>query len=236
MGAETPAERLLRGLDADVARAVRGRDGVVLAFSGGLASLVLAALIRKRCDLRCEVIGLSRSADVEAAAVAEKFLDYPVRVVRPTAAQVLRAARSLASGVPAFPGSEALSLVPVVLVESRHPNGPVLSGFGLTWESPRVRSFLASRSVLFPGLRPRGAAPPPRARLLGVADLLGIPESFSRAARRRPSEGSAIGPALRAAAHAEHASLDRFLRTSAPVRDNHERRATRVIPKSSAVD
>jgi hypothetical protein len=236
MGADTPAEHLLRRLDADVARAVRERDRLVVAFSGGLASLVLVALVRKRCDVACEVLGLPGSADVEAAAVAEKFLDYPVRVIRPTPAQVLRVACSLATRETGLSTSEVLSVLPLVLLEVRHPDLRIVSGFGLTWDSPRVRSFLPSRSAVFPGLRPREAAPPPRVRLLGVADLLGLPETFSRASRRRPAEGSGVGPALRAAAHAERISLDRLLRVRTPLRENHERRATRVVSKSSAVD
>lgn len=236
MAADTPAARLLRGLDADVTRTVRGQDHVVIAFSGGLASLLVAALIRKRGDIACEVVGLPRSADVEAAVVAEKFLDYPVEVVRPTPAQALRIARILAARDEGLSSSEVLSLVPLAIVEARHPRERVVSGFGLTWESLCVRSHLTFRAAAFPGLRARAPAPPPRARLLGVADLLGVPAAFSRAARRRPAEGSGIGPAVRAAAHAEHVSVDRLLRHRAPLRDYQKRRPTRVIRKSLHVD
>ncbi len=236
MAAHTPAGRLLRRLDADTSRAVLGQGRVVVAFSGGLASLVLAALIRKRCDMECEVVGLSGSSDVEAAAVAEMFLDYPVRVIRPSAAHVLRTARWIATRGGGLSAPEALSLVPLALVEARHPRQRVVSGFGLTWESPRVRSCLRAESARFPGLRTQAPASASRASLLGVADLLGLPDSFSRAARRSPAEGSAVGPAVRAAAHAEHVSLHRFLARAAPPYDNQKRRATRVISKSSAVD
>ena len=236
MAADTPARRLLRRLDVDTARAVRARDPAVVAFSGGLASLVLVALIRKRCEMACEVVGLPGSSDVEAARVAEKFLDYRVRVVHPTPTQVLRTARGLVARGNGFSASEALSLVPLALVEARHPRQRVVSGFGLTWESPRVRSCLRRETARFPGLRAGGSLPPSRASLLGVADLLGLPESFSRAARRSPAEGSGVGPVVRAAAHADHMSLHRFLAIRASPRDNQKRRATRVIPKSSAVD
>ncbi len=236
MAADTPPGQLLRRLDAEVARAVRGQDRIVVAFSGGLASLVLAALVRKYCDMACEVVGLAGSADAEAAAVAEKFLDYRVRVIQPRPAQALRAARSLVVKHSSLSSAEALSLVPLALVMARHPGDRVLSGYGVTWESPRLRSWLPSASAVFPGLCSRAAAPPPRPRLLGVADLLGLPGSFSRAARRRPAEGSAVGPALRAMAHADGVSLDRLLHLRDSVRDNQKRKATRVVTKSSAVD
>ena len=235
MGARTSPQALLQRLDADVATAIRGREPIVIAFSGGLASLLLAALIRKRREIVCEVLGLPGSADLEAARVAEKFLDYRVRAVRATPSQVLRTARGLVR-----PGRlttpEAMALVPLALIAARHPREPVVSGFGLTWDSPRVRASLLSGSSACPALQPRGVAPPSRRTLLGVADLLGLPEAFSRAARRRPAEGSGVGPVLRAAAHAEHVSLDRFLRVDVPSDDYHERTATRVIPKSSSVD
>jgi len=228
MGADTPAERLLRRLDCDVQRAVAGQDRMVLAFSGGLASLILAALVRKRCDVVCEVVGLRGSADAESAGVAEKFLDYAVRTVRPSPTWVLRSARAIAATDAALSAAEVLSLVPLVHVEARHPRERVLSGFGLTWESPRTRSFLRSRSALLPGIQARTVVP--RTRLLGVADLLGLPESFSREARRSPAEGSGIGPAIRALAHAEHASVARLLAVHVPRRDYHGRAAARVIP------
>jgi len=221
MAAESPAGRLLRRLDADVTRSLDGRQRVVLAFSGGLGSLILAALVRKRCDLVCEVVGLPGSADAQAASVAETFLDYPIHTLRPTPANALRTVRAILAQNVAMSTSEALSLAPLLLVEAHHPRDRILSGFGLTWGSARVRSFLASRSAVVPGLRIRATAPPPRARLLNVADLLGLPDTFSRAARRSPAEGSGVGPAIRALAHAESVSLARFLRPRLPFHENH---------------
>ncbi len=236
MDAGSSGERLLHRIDAEVAQVARKTRGPVLAYSGGLASLILAALLRKRVDLDCEAVGLRGSSDVEAARVAEKFLDYPVRLVRPSAAAALRAARSIALRDPALTAADVVALVPLVLLEGRHPHARVVGGFGLTWESAGVRAFLAEEPAILPGFRPRAPAAPPRARLLEVADLLGLPESFSRAARRRPAEGSAVGPSIRSAAHAEHVSLERLLRPRSSVRDYQERKATRVIPKSSPVD
>lgn len=235
MGSGTPAQALLRRLDRELARTVPPRGPVVIAYSGGLASLLLAALIRKRAEIHCEVLGLPGSADAQAAVVAETYLDYPVHVVRATPAQVLRSAQRLVAQ-DAMPPESAVSLVPLALIEARHPRTRVVSGFGLTWDSPPVRAFLDSDRSLSPGLRARGVAPPPRSQLLAIADLLGLPEAFSRAARRRPAEGSAVGPLLRAAAHAQHTSLDRLLRGLGPPRDNQQRRATRVVPKSLPVD
>lgn len=212
MGAERAANVLLRRLEADVARAAADRPRLVLAFSGGLASLLLAACARKRCDLLCEVVGFPGSADAEAAVVAQSFLDYPVRVLRPRPTEALHVARALLSSDARLSVAEAVSLVPFALVEARHRGSRVLSGFGMTGDSAAIRRVLLARSTLHPGLRPRGNSVPSRAALLGAADLLGIPEPFSRGARRSPSEGSGVGPALRALSHAERTTVSRLLR------------------------
>lgn len=225
MGAERAASILLRRLEKGVARATADEGRVILAFSGGLASLLVAATARKRVDVRCEVVGLPGSADAEAAAVAQSFLDYPVRSVCPTPRDVLRAARRVRSSNPRLTAAEAISLVPLALVEARHPRETILSGYGMTWGSRGVSRSLGARTSRHPGLDRRVSSAPSRVTLLGVAELLGIPESFSRAARRSPAEGSGVGPSLRALAHAEHTTVPRLLERLTPDSDYHERRA-----------
>ncbi len=214
MGAEARVGRTLSRLDADVQRAFKGRDRIVLSYSGGLASLVLAAIARKHGDVHCVVVGTRGAADVEAALVANSYLDYPVDVLRPSPSSVLRTARGLRAADPRLSLADVESLVPVTLVAERWPQECLLSGFGL---SPRTRAL--ERHLLGAGLRPPGGwvvAGDARSRraVLGLADLLGLPSSFSRTARRSPSEGSGIGPTLRALGHARHRSVERLL--SAP--------------------
>lgn len=223
MGAERAARALVRRLEFDVARATSGERHVVLAFSGGLASVLLAATARKRCDVRCEVLGFPGSADLEAATVAQTFLDYPVHRVRPTPREALRMACSVLSSDRRLTVAEAVSLVPLALVEARHRDETVLSGFGMTWSSVRVRRALVARPSRHPGLDRRGPSAPSRVSLLGIADLLGIPESFSRAARRSPAEGSGVGPSLRALAHEEKTTVARLVERLSRDSDYHER-------------
>src|SRR2546421_9896410 len=56
---------------------------VILAYSGGLASTLVAMVARKRCDLVCVVAGVDDSAAVRAAKAAKAHLDYRVQFVQP---------------------------------------------------------------------------------------------------------------------------------------------------------
>lgn len=211
MPRDGPASRAVSRLDAAVGRAVAGDREPVLAFSGGLGSLVLAAMVRKRGDLRCVVVGFRDSADVQAARVAESFLDYRVSIVQPTRDQFVRVARSLSAAAPRLAVADVLSLIPLVLVEERYGPHPVLSGFGLTARTAPLRDALAARRPWCPGLG-RSVAGRTRAPLLRIAETVGLPQSFVLAAPRTPGEGSGIGPRLRDMAHARGVSLARFLR------------------------
>lgn len=235
MARDGPASRALSRLDAAVARAVAGREEATFAFSGGLGSLVVAALVRKRCDLECVVVGTRGSADVEAAVVARDFLDHRLSVLRPTPSQALGTARSIAAAQPRLSLGEVLALVPLRLVEERYRPLPVFSGFGLTANGTALRRALASRSRWCPGLR-LGIEGDTRAPLVRMAFAAGLPESFVRAAPRTPAEGSGIGPALRGLAHARHVSLTRFLASAGLVSDYQKRTPRPGVFKSSDVD
>lgn len=71
----------VRRLEETIATLVSARDSVILAYSGGLASTLIAMIARKRCDLRCVVAGVESSPDVEAAKLAKCYLDYRVEYV-----------------------------------------------------------------------------------------------------------------------------------------------------------
>ncbi len=181
-----------------------------MAFSGGLGSLVVAHLARKRGDLRCVVVGFPGASDVEAAKVAKLFLDLPVEVLRPTRPQAFRKARSIAAAYPQLQIREVLALVPLALVEERRGPPSVLSGFGLTVHGSALRGALRSRRRHCPGLGARGM-PSTRSALVRMAVALGLPESFALAAPHAPAEGSGIGPSLRSLAHERKISLPRLL-------------------------
>ena len=211
MGSDGPSKRFLAWLDSDLARTYAASDEVVLAFSGGLGSQILAALARKRGDVRCVVVGTQGSSDVEAALVASKFLDYPVEVVRPSPRKILSVARGIGVSDPGLPLPEILSLVPLALVEDRHPGGVLLSGFALSPRSRALQRHLVADRVRVPGLRRTGPLAPSRRLALHIAGSLGIPDAFAFASRRTPAEGSGVGPALRALGHARHASVGRLV-------------------------
>ena len=219
MRADGLTPRALVRLDAEIARTVAGRDRIVLAFSGGLGSLLVAALARKRCDLQCVVVGSRTSADVGAALVAQKFLDYPVTVLSPSAERARTVGRRIRSADPLLPLEDVLALVPLEFVEEHHPLEPVVSGFGLTARTPSLRRALESKAGRCPGLRLR-VSHSTRVPLTRMAEAAGLPVSFIRAAPRSPLEGSGLGPALRALARSQRVSLDRLLSVDGPLREN----------------
>ncbi len=213
MGAERPAREVLARFESSVAKAVSGRERACVAFSGGLGSLILAAVARKRLDLRCVVVGPPKSADVEAAILAQTFLDYPVEVLQPEPEAVLARARALRREDPSLPMPDLLSLLPLALVQDRCAPEPVLHGFGFSPRSRALDRRLKAAGFPPPGLQRGGAASPDRRMAVAVADALGIPDAFSRVGRRTPAEGSGIGPALRALGHERHTSVARLVGT-----------------------
>ncbi len=209
MDRERAEARVLVKLDAALAREFAGGDRAVLAFSGGLGSLILAGLARKHGDVRCVVVGTRGAADVAAALVARDFLDYRVEVLTPRPASILLTSRTVRAAEPRLHLAEVLDLVPLALVEARYPRETVLSAFALAPRSVALRRHLARRPSVSPS--PGAAAVTTRRLALRLARQLAIPEGFAAAARRSPAEGSGIGPTLRALGHGRHRSVDRLL-------------------------
>ncbi len=180
---------------------------MVLAFSAGLASLMVAALARKHGELRCLVVGTRGAADLSAALVARDFLDYRLEVVTPSPASALRTARGIRAAAPRLTLAEVLDLVPLALVEDRCPDALVLSGFGLARASPALRRHLAGRPSRAPAIL-RGGEGPSRPVVLRLGRAIGLPDAFIGMGHGRPAEGSGIGPAIRALGHAHHRSVE----------------------------
>lgn len=202
--------RLLARLDARIAAAFSGRERVTVAFSGGLASLVLAGIARKHGELRCVAVATRGAADLGAALVARDFLDYRLEAVTPTPESILRTAIALRAGLPRLTLPEVLDLIPLTLIEARWPEEPVLTGFGLAPRTAALRRCLASRTSQSPAVRTKRSGPS-RRLLQGIGRELGLPDGFLLVAHRSPTEGSGIGPVLRALGHARHRSVDRLL-------------------------
>lgn len=197
-------------LDDAIARVVGENDAVVLAFSGGLASLLVAALLRKRCEIRCRVVGTPHAADVEAALVAQTFLDYPVEVLEPTGPHALQIARGIRRSAPALSVGEILSLVPAALASEGRKPALVVTGLGLKAHRAPVRGVLRDWQPRSPGLELR-LGRSSRTPLRKMAEAVGLPDSFVQSSPRRPMEGSGIGPVLREMARARGTTLARLV-------------------------
>jgi len=190
---------LVSRLESVVTHAIRGHEGVTLAFSGGLASSLLAAVARKRCTLRCLVVGIDEAPDLQAARLAQDFLDVRLETLRPSALEILRWARSIAQAAPTLRPSEVASLVPLTAVLARPQAKPVLAGFGPVPLPLAARRYLRKVDAVLPfqGVGMRAIA---RATLRAAARVLGLPEAFVRSRRRPPGEGSGVWSVLRSLA------------------------------------
>ncbi|TLZ98257.1 MAG: hypothetical protein E6J97_07410 [Methanobacteriota archaeon] len=81
MASSRHVDAFVRRLEDEIAREVHGRNRVALAYSGGLASTLIAMIARKRCVLDCIVAGVDGSPDILAAKAAKAHLDYRVEYV-----------------------------------------------------------------------------------------------------------------------------------------------------------
>src|SRR5437879_12943509 len=78
MASSRDVDGFVRRLENRVAQEVKGRPRTALAYSGGLASTLLAMIARKRCALVCVVAWIEGSPAVRAARAAKLHLDYRV--------------------------------------------------------------------------------------------------------------------------------------------------------------
>lgn len=197
MAAEGMARRILQGLEAAADPGTGGNGPRFLAYSGGLASTLLASVMRKRGDVRCLVAGVEGAADLQAAGIAETFLDYRVERIVLTPARALEAVRSIRSRYPGLRPLETLDLVPITGVASR-AGAAVLAGFAQGPMSSTFSRALRDASIATPlRTRTEGVQAISRAGLAAGARLLGLPPTFSETPRRRPAEGSGVREALR---------------------------------------
>lgn len=190
---ETPREvrAFVHRLEDRIGALVRGHEHVALAYSGGLASTLIAMVARKRCDLDCLVAGSAESADVRAARAAKQHMDYRIEPVLLDAAETRRIRERLA-GPPGLPLRAIRSLIPLFAVVERAERHAWLAGFGSARVDPEIIAEFQRLGVRAPllDLSPGGTVP--RAMLRAAAISLGLPEEWARVPHRAPANGAGI--------------------------------------------
>ena len=205
------AEGLLRDLEARLAGIAADGEPVRLAFSGGIASLLLAALIRKRADVDCIVVGIRGAPDLRTAADERLYLDYGVTEVCLSPGRALALGRGLARRFPSWSVPEILDAVPLEAVRARLPDVSIVAGLRGPLASRRTAAAFFDRGFSCPFLAPP-AIRADRSRLVQAARALALPQAFVRTPPRRPAIGSGVAAALRAVGREKNLTMARLLR------------------------
>lgn len=192
MASSRPVDALVGRLERVIAQEVEGRDRVSLAYSGGLASTLVATLARKRCALECVVAGVDGSSDVLAAKAAKAHLDYRVDYVILALDDAMRIRARIAAEHPGLSGRDLDNLVPLYAVLERANDSPLLSGFGLPPLSLAVVATLRRMDVAVPIRAASRGTTVSRSLLRAAATALGLPREWARSAHRAPVKGAGI--------------------------------------------
>ena len=196
MGPPPRIEPFVRQVERAIDVAIDGQSRPVLAFSGGLSSLLLAMVARKRHDLRCVVAGVEESADIAAAKSAKDSFEYRVEVVLLDAARVRTIAAGLAADFPGLTGPQRRELVPLRAVLLRAPETRVLAGLRRVPHSVEVGRAAERAGARLPLLHVLGGGAS-RETVRSAALHLGLPAAWARVRHRSPSEGAGIVEFLR---------------------------------------
>src|SRR5437870_13061248 len=112
MASSRHVDALVHRLETAIAQEIHGRGRVALAYSGGLASTLIAMIARKRCALDCVVAGVYGSLDVLAAKAAKAHLDYLVEYVIMSREDALRIRAQIVRSHPGLPPRHDHTLFP----------------------------------------------------------------------------------------------------------------------------
>ncbi len=196
MGPPRGIEAFVREVEAAIADAVEDQARPALAFSGGLVSLLLAMVARKRSDIRCLVAGVDGSADVTEAMRAKESFDYRVEVVPLDAARVGMIGAGVARDFPHLTSAQRSVLVPLRAVLLRAPEARVLAGLGTVRDSKELCEAAERAGARLPLLHvDRGGFS--REMVRSAALYLGLPIGWARVRHRSPSEGAGVAHLLR---------------------------------------
>ena len=192
MASSRDVDVFVRRLEHRVAQEVKGRPRSALAYSGGLASTLLAMIARKRCALVCVVAGVEGSPDLLAARAAKTHLDYRVEYVMLNRAEAIRIRTQIATAHPRLPRSDVENLVPLHAALGTADRGPMLSGLGPSRFDAAMVAALRRLEVTFPIHAVARGATLSRTMLRDAAMLLGLPATWAHVAHRSPAEGAGL--------------------------------------------
>jgi hypothetical protein len=192
MASSRDVDAFVRRLEHRVGQEVTGRPRVALAYSGGLASTLIAMIARKRCVLVCVVAGLEGSPDVQAVRAAKLHLDYRVVYDILSRADAIRIRAQIATAHPKLTPSEIDNLVPLHAALETADGGPMLSGFGPSRFGAGIIAALRRVDVAFPIHAVARGATLSRSMLRDAALLLGLPATWAHVAHRSPAEGAGL--------------------------------------------
>ncbi len=197
MAASRYIDAFVRRLEDRIAQEVDGPKRVALAYSGGLASTLIAMIARKRCVLDCVVAGVDGSSDVLAAKAAKAHLDYRVEYVILSRKDAMRIRARIARAHPGLLRRALDNLVPLHAALERAEGRPMLSGFGLPRLSAAMVAVLGRVAVVSPLRTIARGTTLSRSRLRAAATALGLPPEWARLSHRAPAEGAGIRDLLR---------------------------------------
>ena len=197
MASSSGVDAFVRRLEHRVAQEVEGHSRGALAYSGGLASTILAMVARKRCALVCVVAGVEGSPDLQAARAAKAHLDYRVEYVVLSRADAIRIRTQIVTSHPKLSGRGIDNLVPLHAALEAAKEGPMLSGFGSSPLGAEMLAALRRLDVSIPIREVTRGGTLSRAMLQEAATMLGLPATWARVAHRSPVEGAGIRDFLR---------------------------------------
>jgi len=196
MGTPRGVLAFLERLEGRMADLLSEETRVVLAYSGGLASTLVAMVARKRCDLVCVVAGVEDSAAVRAAKAAKAHLDYRVQFVHPDIEGTRRIRDRIDAATSHMSATAVRALIPVRMVFEETPNQTILAGFGPRNLDAKIGTILKDWGVLCPLQDLARSQPLPRSLLRAAAIALGLPVEWARAAHGEPATSAGINDFL----------------------------------------
>jgi len=179
-------------LEERIERVIDGHEHVALAYSGGLASTLVAMIARKRCELNCFVAGTSDSPDVKAAIAAKRYFDYRTVHVAMNRTETRRVLAAVARLDPRLPPNKRIGLVPTCAVIERVSEDVILSGYGGSRLGPGEAAALEKAGAHMPLRNLRAPQTVTRELLRSTAISLGLPVEWARTSHRDPEVGAGI--------------------------------------------